>query len=133
MTESGEGSRACFVVRGAGAALINDSADELLCLALIFPLVADPVDDVDGRRGELASMSCSGIEALPSKPVKDSSSSNAREVRVLSAGNVSRSVVEAGVASAEGARSSARGLCGPRARECCGFVTILGVSLRSYS
>jgi hypothetical protein len=47
MTESGEGSRACFLVRGAGAALIKDSADELLCLVLDLPLVADPVDDVD--------------------------------------------------------------------------------------
>jgi hypothetical protein len=46
-------------------------------------------------------MSCSGIDALPSKPPKGSSLSNAREVRVLSAGNVRRSVVEPGVASAE--------------------------------
>lgn len=62
---------------GAGAALIKDSADELLCLAFGLPLAADPVDDVDGRRGELASMSCSGIDAFPSKPPKESSFSKA--------------------------------------------------------
>lgn len=45
-----------------GAALIKDSVEELLCLAPDLPMLADPVDDVDGRLGEFASMSCSGIE-----------------------------------------------------------------------
>lgn len=128
MTESGVGSRAGFEVRGAGTALIKDSAEELLCLAFDLLLVAEPVDDVDGRRGEFASMSWSGTDALPSKPANESSLSNVRVLRVLSAGKVSGSVIEAEVTSAEGARSRARDLCGPRARECCGFVTILGAS-----
>lgn len=110
MTESGEGSRAGFLVRDAGAALIKDSADELLCLAPDLPLVADPGDGVDGRRGELASISCSGIDALPSRPPIGSLFSEAREIEILSAGSVRGSVVEAGVASAEGARSRARDL-----------------------
>lgn len=52
-----------------------------------------------------------------------------RVFRVLSAGKVSGSVVEAGVASAEGARSRARGFDGPRGREFWGFVTILTASV----
>ena len=43
-----------------GKALIKDSADELLCLPLDLLLVADPVDDDDGRRDEFASISCRG-------------------------------------------------------------------------
>lgn len=129
ITESGDGWRADLKVRGAGTALIKDSADELLCLAFDFSVIAESFDDVDGRLVGFASISRSGIDALPSNTPKESSLSNGRLLRVLSAGKVSGSVVDAGVASAEGARSRARGLEGPRGREFCGFVTILGASV----
>lgn len=57
ITESGVGSRAGFRVRGAGGALIKDSVDELLGLGFDLLLLAEPVDDIDGRLGEFASMS----------------------------------------------------------------------------
>jgi hypothetical protein len=110
MTESGDGSLVALAFRCTGA-LIRDSAEELRCLDTDL----DPMDVVEGRRGEFALMSCSGIDAWPSSPGIDASSwSNAASL-VLVFGCVNESVVDAGVGFAETARSRARGFCGPRA------------------
>jgi hypothetical protein len=118
MTESGVGSFACLDLRWAGAALISDSADELRSRDTGF----ESRDVVDGRRGEFALMSCSSSEACPSRPAIDGSSSSRIEWLVLLFVWVSDSVVNKGVASAEGTRSRARGREGPR-----GLVNFLAV------
>lgn len=110
MTESGDGSFVALALRCAGA-LIRDSAEELRCLDMDF----DSRDVVEGRRGEFALMSCSGIDAWPSSPGIDASSWSKAALSVLEFEWFNESVVDAGVGSAEIARSRARGFCGPRA------------------
>jgi hypothetical protein len=110
MTESGDGSLVALVFRTTGA-LINDSADELRCLDTDL----ESKDVIEGRRGEFALMSCSGIDAWPSNPGMDASSwSNAASLASVF-GCVNESVIDAGVGSAETVRSSARGFGRPRA------------------
>jgi hypothetical protein len=108
MTESGLGSltgRALLVTTGR----IRDSADELRSRDMGF----ESSEVMEGRRGEFALMFWSGREAGPSNPgMKSPSSSNTESLLVVFA-RITESVVDAGVPSAESARSRGRVRCGP--------------------
>lgn len=101
------GSFASLGLRRVGR--IKDSADELRCLEMGF----ESFDDIEGRRGELALISCSGRDAWPSSPGIEGSSSVKSEWLVSTFASVWKYVVDAGVGSADSTRSSVRGRDGP--------------------